>query len=286
MVRPVPVTMGSSRSRTVERATCRIVDAWFPPRAVLAPHSHERAIFAVIVQGAIESEIRTRRLECTSSTAWTEPIEERHANRVSQAGARVLVIQPDPKDEDGLAPFRKLLDGVAHGHHAGIAMDALRIMTEMDEPDDVSAFAIDGLVLTMLATGARVFGPRRFHAAPPPWILAAQELLHAHFREHLELAAVARTLGVHPANLSRTFRRHFHSSPGDYVRALRLHWAAERLAASEDSISRVAVRAGFSDQAHLTREFRRRMGVTPATWRTSHGGKRAVSPDSPPIPAA
>jgi AraC-like DNA-binding protein len=51
------------------------------------------------------------------------------------------------------------------------------------------------------------------------------------------------------------------------VRRLRLEWAAQRLAESSDPLSAVALGAGFADQSHLNRHFRRRYGFTPGEFR-------------------
>jgi AraC-like DNA-binding protein len=58
---------------------------------------------------------------------------------------------------------------------------------------------------------------------------------------------------------------------GEYVRRLRVEAAALRLAASNESISAIAHGTGFSDQSHLTRVFKQRMGVTPGRYRVAHG---------------
>ena len=85
--------------------------------------------------------------------------------------------------------------------------------------------------------------------------------------EALTLAEVAAVGGVHPAHLAREFRRHHHTSVASYVRCLRLTWAQGRLASSGDSIASVALEAGFADQSHFTRAFRRHSGLTPHAFR-------------------
>ncbi len=51
---------------------------------------------------------------------------------------------------------------------------------------------------------------------------------------------------------------------------LRLEWAAERLVCSDEGLAEIAGRAGFSDQSHFTREFKRRFGITPGRYRLAH----------------
>jgi AraC family transcriptional regulator len=205
---------------------------------------------------------------------WTEPLAELHANAIGRDGAHVIVLQPDHGREDLFAPFDRLLGGVSHTRNARVAADAARVVAELNLADSLSRMAVDGLVLTILAASSRTFEARTHHARPPRWLLQAKDLLHARFRDRLELADVAAAAGVRPARLAQAFRRHFRCSPGDYVRGLRIRWAAERLATTDTAISRIAISAGFSDQSHLTREFGRRMGVTPGVYR--RGSARAL----------
>ena len=72
---------------------------------------------------------------------------------------------------------------------------------------------------------------------------------------------------MHPGHLARVFRVKYGTSVGAYVRGLRLTWAAERLADSDDAIARIAYEAGFFDQSHFTRMFRRHFGFTPHAYR-------------------
>jgi AraC family transcriptional regulator len=269
--RHVPVTMGSPRFRTLEATACTITEAWFPPNADLPPHTHDRPIFGVMLSGAFDSEIAHRTLDCPPASVWVEPLGERHSNRIGRDGARVLVVQPDPAAFDAFSSF---LGAVQHLRHAGIASDANRIALEINAADDLSPLVVDGLVQTMLAGATRQLWMRRFHAPVPPWLVLAQELVHARFRERVSLSAVATAVGVTPSHLAREFRARFGATVGEYMRRLRVEWVAEQLTQTPMSLAEIGIAAGFSDQSHLTREFRRRLGMSPGVWRR----RRAMSP--------
>ena len=74
-------------------------------------------------------------------------------------------------------------------------------------------------------------------------------------------------MGVHPVHLSRGFRRAFGVTMTDYVRDLRIHYAAEALVASPDPVPRIARSAGYQNVGHFTRSFKRATGLTPAAYR-------------------
>jgi AraC-like DNA-binding protein len=69
----------------------------------------------------------------------------------------------------------------------------------------------------------------------------------------------------------RAFRQAYGLSPSDYQRQLRVR-TARRLLSAGAAPAEVAADAGFADQAHLTRWFRRYYGVTPGTYRAAAGG--------------
>jgi AraC family transcriptional regulator len=69
------------------------------------------------------------------------------------------------------------------------------------------------------------------------------------------------------AHFSRSFKRTFGESPHAFVLWRRLELAARYMLQTGASLSDIAFRCGFSDQAHLSKHFRQSTGQTPAAWR-------------------
>jgi len=84
-----------------------------------------------------------------------------------------------------------------------------------------------------------------------------------------ELAAKA---GVHPVYLARQFRRFFGCSVMAHVRRRRAH-AAAALIAGGLGLADVARRSGYSDHAHLSRDFKSLVGVCPRELRRLAGSR-------------
>ena len=263
--RSVPVTMGSPVFRSMALDGFNVIEAWFPPRAYLARHTHDRACVATMLEGSFDLAIARRVHPCPPTAVATEPAGESHANRIGDAGARVVVIQPDPARADLLRPFELVLDRPTHRHHAGIASCAARLTRELDHPDDLAPLAAEAAVLEILVALSRL--ALVAEPAPPRWLLRARDLVHARFREPLQIVNVAREVDVHPGHLARAFRQHFRMTLGSYVRSLRLDWVATRLLESEESLASLALAAGFADQSHLTRAFKCHSGLTPQAYR-------------------
>ena len=261
------VTMGSPSFQRVQAPTVEVVSAWFPPHARLALHTHAQAVFGVMLDGAFATRIAGRDVTYGTAGVWTEPAEERHANTAGRAGAHVIVVQPTANAGELAHDCRRLLDEVVYLQSTELVADASRLDAECVVQDDLSALVVEGTALAMLARGARLYRSTCHHSREPRWLLDAVEYLRAHRLDRVSMTGVAASVGVHPTRLAHEFRSRLGVSPGEYVRRLRLEWAAQRLTDEDASIAEVALRAGFYDQSHFSRMFRRHFGIAPAAWR-------------------
>ena len=89
------------------------------------------------------------------------------------------------------------------------------------------------------------------------------ELMEERAAAPLTIDALAREAGLSPAHFARAFKESVGRAPHQHLLALRLDRARRLLDAPEVALSDVALRTGFADQAHFTRFFKRRFGVTP-----------------------
>jgi AraC family transcriptional regulator len=69
------------------------------------------------------------------------------------------------------------------------------------------------------------------------------------------------------AHFSRAFKNAFGEPPHAYVVRRRLEAATHLMLTSAEPLSKIALCAGFSDQAHLSKVFKRAFGDSPASWR-------------------
>lgn len=79
-----------------------------------------------------------------------------------------------------------------------------------------------------------------------------------------DLAELARLSVGH---FCRAFKVSTGEAPHAYLIRERLRRAQFLMLETENSLSRIAIACGFTDQAHLTRLFRREVGTTPLAWR-------------------
>ena len=95
-----------------------------------------------------------------------------------------------------------------------------------------------------------------------------RELIDARVIEGIDLGEAGAELGVHPAYAVRAFSRRHGLPPHRYLTGRRIE-LARRLLLSGMPAAQVAPAAGFYDQAHLTRHFRRMLATTPAAYARS-----------------
>ncbi|MCD2169477.1 MULTISPECIES: AraC family transcriptional regulator [Microbacterium] len=107
-------------------------------------------------------------------------------------------------------------------------------------------------------------------AADAPLARRLRALLDDRTSESFTLADAARELNAHPSHLVRVFSQTYGIAPHRYLVTRRVD-TARRLLVDGVRPAEAAVRAGFHDQSHLTRHFRRVLGVTPAAFATSGG---------------
>jgi AraC-like DNA-binding protein len=88
-----------------------------------------------------------------------------------------------------------------------------------------------------------------------------------HYLEAIGNRELARRAHMSVRAFERRFLAQFHVSPQKYLRKLRLRLASRELVYTEARMAEVALRCGFADQSHFTREFRRHYGVTPREYR-------------------
>jgi AraC-like DNA-binding protein len=104
-------------------------------------------------------------------------------------------------------------------------------------------------------------------------VARARAYLHDRFAEKITLTDLVADAGISRFRLTRAFVAAHGLPPHAYLLSVRLNAARHRLAAG-DAAANVAASCGFTDQAHLTREFRRRFGTTPGTYRIAARGRR------------
>ena len=95
------------------------------------------------------------------------------------------------------------------------------------------------------------------------------EYIESRLGEAIDLKSLAACAGLGQWAFTRRFRETFGCAAYGYVITRRVERARHLLEKSPHAIKEIAAACGFSDQAHMTRVFRMRLGVTPAQYRAA-----------------
>lgn len=231
----------------------------YAPDARMAAHSHDFDQVSWVLTGGLLESSGCRDREIAGPAVGVKPAGFRHANRYAPGGTLILAINLDGDsllDDRGRTLQRwSWTQGAAHVNRAA-ALPRLAMRCENEAADE----AID---LLAVATSGIDTDARK----TPGWLQRVRDRLDAN-GDAATLDEIAASEGVHRVHLSRTFARCFGSTPTLYRRRSRLARAMGSLGNGE-SLASAALRAGFADQAHLTREARCLLGITPSRLRSA-----------------
>ncbi|MFC3552282.1 AraC family ligand binding domain-containing protein [Lysobacter cavernae] len=235
-------------------------------RHAFEPHTHE-----AYGLGAIESGVERFRYRGSDHLAPPDSLvlmnpDALHTGRAETAGGwRYRMAYLDPAVVEEVSGERGWWFDAAVRHDPARARRVTALLDALWREREPLAFdSLLASLLTPLRDHARRARPAADEAAPR--FAPVLDYLRAHLAQRLTLDELAAVAGLSPFHFLRSFRAHYHATPQQMLMALRLFDAKRRLAAGE-APAQVAAATGLSDQAHLTRAFARRYGVTPARYR-------------------
>jgi AraC family transcriptional regulator len=241
----------------------RLVQKTYPSGLRMGRHDHDVWRFCLPIAGSYTDSWRRGFRTRAPWQLSLHPPGEIHTSRFHSDSACFHIEFTGPwadrlLSEAGIAAEpQEYLDG-------HVPLVAARLYRESRDTDPCSALVLEGLACELIGWAGR----EQLATGHPEWLGRARELVQDCFNQPLRLDAIARAIGVHPVHLAREFKRHFGQTIGEYVRDLRVAFVSERLG-SETPLSLLAAQAGFSDQSHLNRVFKRATGHTPGALRRS-----------------
>jgi AraC family transcriptional regulator len=248
-----------------EMAALILTESFYPQDTDIPTHCHENAFFYLVVQGNCQERSGGRERIIEPASLVFHPAQEPHANRWIGTEGRCFHVEFGVGWRQRLEEQGLKLECPTE-HRGGLpTWFASRLYHEFQHPDEASSLAMEGLTLELLAEVVRT--PRMIHTPlPPRWLGQAREILHDRFTDSLDVETIARTVNVHPSHLVRAFRQQYGCTMGDYIRSLRVEFACRQLSVSDASLADIALNAGFSDQSHFCKTFKRLTGLTPAQY--------------------
>jgi AraC family transcriptional regulator len=240
-----------------------------------APHTHWRAFFALLVRGSYVEALGRSSLAYAPLDLGFHPESTEHSDRIAAEDTRFFLIELDDawirrlRELGGDAALAPRMCG---GRSNGLA---LRLYREFHSARALPADS-ESVVLELLAG----LLPRGAGRTPPPWLATVYDALQNEYPRRLTLVELARQLRLHPVYLSRAFRDHVGRSVSQCLTEARVRYAARRLADPAAALAEVALDAGFADQSHFTRVFKRETGMTPGDYRPRRNARTSEDSSS------
>jgi len=154
-------------------------------------------------------------------------------------------------------------------------VDARRMLDEARAALDCDLVAarqcVERLASLLQTAGRASGGGGLIRGGLAPWqIRRVREHIATNLTQSLPVAQLAELARLSPGHFTRAFRSSFGMAPHAFIIGERIEKAKRLLLESEAPICDIALSCGLADQAHLTRLFTRREGLSPAAWRRVH----------------
>lgn len=243
----------------------RLVRADYPPALRQHRHWHAYDGVTLVLSGGVEEQVGSRTEVGGALSVVTKRAGVEHACRWGDRGACTLSLELEPAVAASLAEPQG--DGApwAWMERERAARALLRLYQAWR--DGRLAAEADDLLLALRADVTPARDDER--TVPPPWLARARAALRDASPGRLSTRALAHDAGVHPVHFARVFLRHVGCSPTEYARWLRLRATVAAMASvPARDIGPTAHHCGYHDHAHLCREFRRSLDVTPTLLRS------------------
>ena len=228
-------------------------------------HTHDAWTLLIVDDGVIRYDIDRRERGVVQPLVALLPPDVPHDGRAATSAGfrkRVAYLGRDALDDDLIGPavdrteladpaLRRQVDRLHRSlGHAGDALEAESRLV---------------LILDRIRWHLRRIPPGE--PGPPGVAAALRDLLDENTVAGITLRDAAEVVGTSPTHLVRAFTRRYGLPPHRYLVGRRID-LARRLLLEGIPPADTAISTGFHDQAHLTRHFRRYLGVGPSRFQS------------------
>lgn len=199
---------------------------------------------------------------------WTKDIEVSHVYLTDALMCRVA------SDMQGKAVAEVQLHDVLRGFDPIVGHIAGEVTREAMEQGVGGPLYAEALSVQLAVHLLRAYATCNFKAPGGACRLSDREIkrledyVDAHLHHTITLEDMAQALGMGVWTLNRHMRRTLNASAYAFIVERRIQRARYLLRMGDLSLKEIAAAAGFSDQAHMTRMFRAKLGMTPGRYRS------------------
>ena len=243
----------------------RFTEKAYASDARLPTHAHELSHFCYVLAGNYREKIAGKFFERAPAALVYYPPDVSHGEEHFTSGRHFLV-EVDFQSLDIVRDYGARLSEPVLLDGSSSLWLANRMYKEFSDRDEFSSIALESISTELLIAASRR-DKRKAERNPPVWLGRLKDFLRENFSEPPGLNELAKAVDVHPTHLARVFRQFERCTVGDYIREVRIDYARRRLLESNEPLIEIALAAGFADQTHFTRSFKRVTGMTPTEFR-------------------
>ncbi len=234
----------------------------YGPGVRQAPHRDAVSRISITLEGGSVDQTGKGEARLSPGDILLKSNEVLHETRFSPKGSVIFSATLDDGECDELA------NGALRGQWRPVrTVGALSLgVSLLEAARNGDARSMRVAIADMLVAGEESCG-----AVAPVWAAQLRLELEARSLKDVDVAARARAAGVHPAHLSRLFRRAYGVSVTEHAQHHSVRRAIGAIA-SRASLADAAGAAGFYAQSHMNRAFRRVVGRTPDQCRRLYAG--------------
>lgn len=194
--------------------------------------------------------------QAVDEAGWSYRMLYPEVDLVQKAALEVFGRQRDIPDFANPVIWDKELAGIIRRLHITLENSVSKL-----ERESLFVSALAQLIARHAGGRPQLRPEARAHRA----IMRAKEYLETHYTKNISLDQLAATANLSPFHFTRVFREVVGLPPHTYLTQIRIE-RAKTLLSQDLSIAQVAGETGFVDQSHLTRRFKRIVGVTPGQY--------------------
>lgn len=238
-----------------------ILDADYQPNKFTQPHIDRYSRISIVLRGGLKEVACRKEAFAGAGSIVFKPGDMVHQNSYGPSGTRIVsVLFKNSVVHQGTAININQWQWLHGLPVASIAYQFARKLPGISEEEEVYEELIN--FFAQLSEGKT-----RLTASPPLWLSSIAEKIQDEFGQLIRTKDLAQEVGVHPVYLARIFRKYYGCSVKSYLQKLRIERALEDLGERKKSVVEIALDAGFSDQSHLTRLFKKDLDMSPGAFR-------------------
>lgn len=230
---------------------------------VAAEHAHDWPVLSLFVLGGYRNTTELGERAIAGPSAMLYRAGAAHANAIGPTGFEQIEIEFDPRWLGGTP----LPDAAVSAWVGGTTGAGARALARLcgSGPDETAA----------REAVAAFMGLAKTPCDPPAWVGRITRRLRD--EPALTVRDLARSLDRNPAWLGVAYARAVGEGVAETAARLRVERAAQRLRETDEAPAAVATAAGFCDQSHMIRSFRRVLGRLPSAVRAERAFLRPTS---------